>query len=243
MGTNKKGSFGYVLRKAQDLIAFLATFFGYSPPRTEESVPEMEALANGIVGLNAAEIALEETYRLSVDARSKALVKGNSSAWKTLMAVKGVVDSQYGKKSPEAAIIGGILKKMQPANKAASTSPPTVAGQQNDDAQARAYSRSQRSFGSITQLFNDVVNALQQFTAYAPTNDALKVASLQATALHLTQLNDDVAHCYALLKQARTDRNAKYADLRERIKRIKSYVNAQYGSKSQEAAMIRGTGI
>jgi hypothetical protein len=66
---------------------------------------------------------------------------------------------------------------------------------------------------------------------------------MQATALHLTQLNDDVANWKALLKNARTERKAKYDDLNDRIARIKSYVKAQYGPRSTEAKMIKETGI
>jgi hypothetical protein len=197
----------------------------------------MGTLVNDIVVLNASEISLLETYRLAADKRLKAISKGSGSAEQLLHSIRRLVESQYGKKSPEAAIIAGFLKKMH------STHTIVQAAAEGKEEATTTVSRSRRSYGAITQTFNDAVNALAQFTAYAPANDALKITSLQTTAQNLTQLSDDVANCTVQLKNVRSERKAKYDDLTNRIARIKSYVDAQYGPKSKEARMIRETGI
>ena len=109
--------------------------------------------------------------------------------------------------------------------------------------QATAISQSERSYGSITQSFNDIINTLSQFVGYAPTNNTIKVVTLQATATQLTTLNNAVIQKIQPLKTTRATRQTQYTDLKDRVQRIKSYVKAQYGNSSTEYNMIKGISI
>jgi len=113
----------------------------------------------------------------------------------------------------------------------------------NAPAQSKIISQSEHSYGSMTQFFNDIISTLGQFTGYNPTNTAIKIAGLQATATQLTTLNNTVAQKIQALKIARASRQSSYTDLRDRVQRIKSYVKAQYGINSNEYKLIKGIKI
>ena len=95
----------------------------------------------------------------------------------------------------------------------------------------------------MTQMFNDIISTVGQFTGYNPTNATIKIAGLQAISTQLTTLNNTVAQKIQVLKTARATRQNLYTDLKDRVQRIKSYVKAQYGLNSNEYKLIKGIQI
>ena len=237
MSSTTENLFGARLRRGQDLQTYIAGFTGYTPPRSQESVAGYTTLINSIVTINASESSLQQNYKAAVDARQSAFTKTTASVDKLLAPIRGAVEAQYGKKSTEADAIAAIIKTMR-ATKLVQLPPdpstPTV---------KKTLSQSERSYGSMTQYFNDIINTLTQFTAYNPTNVAIKTATLQTLAAQLTTLNNAVATKIQVLTTARVNRQALYTDLKDRAQRIKSYVKAQYGTTSNEYNLIKGISI
>jgi hypothetical protein len=237
MGSTSENTFGSTLRRAQDLSTFITGFTGYNPPRPQESAAGMSTLITSVVTINASESSQHANYKAAVDARQAAFTKKTGSVEKLLSPIKGAIEAQYGKKSTEATTINAIIKKMRATKLTKAPVDPTKTEHTN------TISQSERSYGSMTQLFNNIVNSLTQFTEYNPTNNALKTAQLQFTATQLTTLNDSVVQNVQLLQTTRSDRQVFYTDLKDRAQRIKSYVKAEYGNTSNEYNLIKGITI
>ena len=229
-----ESSFGARLRRAQDLLTYISGFKKYEPPRNEESITNLTALIDSIISVNTSEAGQRENYRNIVAQRQAAFSRQGDSVQKLLSPIKGAVEAQYGKKSPEATNLNSIIKKMRATKIVKAPADPT------NPANEKAVSQSERSYGSVTQFFNDIVSTVSQFGAYNPSNEILKLTSLQTTAARLTTLNNDVAQKTQLLKTTKADRLAKYEVLRDSAQRIKAYIRAEYGIGSSEYKLIKG---
>lgn len=237
MTSTTENTFGAKLRRAQDLLTFISGFTNYAPPRSEESIDRMGNLINSIITTNSTESSYHANYKVSVDKRQSAFSKSEGSVEKLISPIKGAIDAQYGKKSTEAEVVNSIIKKMRATKLTKSPADPTK------EKQEATVSQSERSYGSMTQFFNDIVSKLSQFQGYNPSNNILKIDSLKSIATHLTTLNNEVAKNTQLLKTIRTTRQEQYADLKDRVQRIKSYVKAQYGVQSTEYNLIKGLSV
>ncbi len=237
MVSSSENSYGAKLRKSQDLLTYISGFSKYEPPREQESVSAMEELIRSIISTNTSEGNQRENYKEAVDSRQAAFSKNTGSVEKLLSPIKGAIESQYGKKSTEASAVNATIKKMRATKLTKAPTDPTK------EKQEKKISQSERSYGSMTQFFNDIVNTLTQFPEYNPSSDPLKIASLQETASKLTTLNDKVAQKVQQLTSTRTSRQDLYTELKDRVQRIKSYVKSQYGNNSQEYKLIKGLSI
>ena len=234
MTSTIENTFGSKLRNAQDLVSTLQGFTGYAPPRTQETVASMTTLINSIVTANNALGNTQQQYKSAVSARQLAYYGTSNSIDKLLSPISGAVEAQYGKASPESQSIGGLIKTMRSTKLIKLPADPTKGTQE------KTLSQSERSYGSIIQGFNNIVSHLQQFTGFNPSNTNLKIATLQATATQITTLNNTVAQRIQALKTSQASRNTQYADLKDRVQRIKAYVKAQYGTSSTEYNLVKG---
>jgi hypothetical protein len=237
MPSQSESSFGARLRKGQDILQFITNFPGYAPPRPEESITGFDTFLVQISDNNTTETQAQQDYSQNVTLRQKAFLKEDGSVDKLLSPIKGAVEAQYGKNSKEAELISAIIKNMRntklikpPIDPTATTAPTAI-------------SQSERSYGSLTQYFKDIINTLTQFNSYNPSNPQLTITGLKATATQLDTLNNTVAQKYQALKVARDKRRDIYTELKDRIQRIKSYVKAQYGNNSTEYRTIKSINI
>lgn len=234
MASTVENTFGSKLRNAQDLVNIIQGFTGYVPPRTQETVASVNSLIASIVTSNTTLANTKQQYDLAVGNRQTAYKGTPASIDKLLVSIKGAVDAQYGKTSKESTSISSQIKAMRttklirlPADPTKGTNEATI-------------SQSERSYGSIIQSFNNIVSGLSQLTGFNPSNPNIKVTALQATATNITTLNNTVAQKIQALRANQTSRNALYADLQDRVQRIKSYVKSQYGMSSNEYKLIKG---
>ena len=237
MATTSENSFGAKLRKSQDMVTYISGFTNYNPPRSQETVSALNELISSIIATNATETSQRQNYKQAVDSRQTAFSKNTGSVEKLLSPIKGSIESQYGKKSTEASAVNATIKKMRATKLTKAPVDPAK------EKQEKTISQSERSYGSMTNFFNDIVNTLTQFPEYNPSNDPIKIASLKETASQLTTLNNTVAQKVQLLKSTRTSRQNLYDDLKDRVQRIKSYVKSQYGNNSPEYNLIKGLSI
>jgi hypothetical protein len=237
MASTNENTFGARLRRAQDILNYIQGFAGYNPPRPQESVAGFTTLVNSIVSSNGSESGIQQQFKSAVDLRQAAFKGTNTSVEKLLAPIKGAVESQFGKKSTESEAVTAIIKVMRSTKLVKTPVDP------NAPAQKKVVSQSERSYGSMTQMFNDIISTVGQFTGYNPTNAAIKIAGLQATSAQLTTLNNTIAQRIQSLKTVRAGRLGLYTDLKDRVQRIKSYVKAQYGINSNEYKLIKGIKI
>lgn len=229
-----ESSYGARLRNAQDLLAYVSGFTNYSPPRSQESVQELTSLINLVITSNEEVAQSIQNYRSAVDQRQVAFREGDQSLVKLPSILRGAVEAQYGKNSSYSKEVASIIRKMRGTKL---TKAPTNVSSQ---AQLATVSVSQQSYGSLTQLFNDLVETIGQFPSYQTSNPDLSVQALQTRATELTQLNNAVASVVQQLSSRRATRVSQYAELKERIQRVKAYVKSQYGNSSSEYNLVKG---
>lgn len=241
MTSTSESSFGAKLRRAQDLLTYIQGFTGYAPPRTQESAAGFQTLLTTIITSNTTETTAQQLYKAAVDARQAAFKSNPISVTKMLPQIKGAVEAQYGKKSTEAVAANAIIKTMRASKLIITPAAPST--DPNNPTTAQALSQSEKSYGSQTQYFNDLINTISQFAAYNPSNNNIKLAQLQTFATTITTLSNTVAQKLQPLKTARATRTSSYTDLKDRVQRIKQYVKAQYGTNSNEYNLIKGIKI
>jgi len=237
MSTSSESGFGPRLRNAQDILSYISGFTGYSPPRTQESVAGFGTLLTSIITANTTGATFKNTYAMAVSQRVNAFRGVPGSVEKLLPLIMGATESQFGRSSVEYKSVAAIVKRMRASRL---IRPPVDPAHPES---AVVVSSSENSYGSMTQFFNDLKTTLTGFTGYNPSNASIKLAALNTLSTALTTLNNAVATALLNLKNARSARTTAYDDLKDRVKRIKAYVKAQYGTSSNEYTLIKGINV
>lgn len=112
------------------------------------------------------------------------------------------------------------------------------------DESAKQNSASQMSYDNQVGNFTAFVALLANVPAYAPNENELKLASLQALVTDLDARNKAVSTAYVALSQARGVRDQLLYlaedSVVERAALVKAYVKAAFGSDSQLYKQIKG---
>lgn len=227
-------SFGAKLRRAYDLLSVIEKLEGYQPPRQEEQIEGFSAFVKRLESANVSTSNLRVAYKVAVDQRAEAFRKSEDSMEKFLVQIKGAVEAQYGKSSTQVTVVIGIIRKIRSTKLTKPPADPT------DPSSEPARSNSQRSFGSVTQFFNDLVTAIESFPNFDPSNEHIKIPGLKERFNNLHNLNNAVISTTQDMDVAVAQRKSIFEELGEREQRIKSYVKAQYGPNSQAYNAIRG---
>ena len=236
MSSKAETSFGARLRKLQDATEYIKTWAGYAPPRLQETLPQLEAFIQTIKSSNDAETDRQARYSRQVSLRQQ-LFTGEGGVKKLLTQIRGAVDAQYGRTSHEAQQVGAIIKVMRKSKLVKLPADPANPGVE------KTVSQSEKSYGSQTQYFSDLVTTLAGFGDYASTTKAITLLALQALLVKLTEANNAVATQLQQMSSQRKDRRALYLELNDRMKRMKAYTRSQYGTKSAEYLALRGLKI
>jgi len=234
MASYSKRSYGARLGSAHELLTYISGFENFSPTKPEDSIESMKTLIDELLAVNSTVVSNNESYKTAVDIRANAFNNSENSVQKLLIQIKAAVESQYDKKSTEATVLNRIIKRMRAVKvKKSSGDPSTEEGE-------KAANRSNKSYGTKTQFFNDIVTTLEKFKEYQTSNERVKVPVLRETALKLALFNAEVAKTMLDSKTAGDQRRIKFEELRVRSVRIKTYVKGQYGIDSKEYALIKG---
>jgi hypothetical protein len=236
MTSQSERSFGARLRKLQDAIEYIKTWKDYSPPRIEETVPQLLALTGSIVAGNQQETITQTTYQSAVDIRQKLFTGDESSIKRLLVQIRGTVESQYGKSSNQVKQVATVVTQLRKSKLIKLPADPA------NPEKEKTVSQSQRSYGSQTQLFTELVITLQQFGDYSTTNTVLSLDSLQQLLTRITETNNTVAACLQQMRNTRAERTLFYKELFDRMRRIKAYTRSKYGLASQEYKSLTALG-
>lgn len=233
MAGNTEMSFGAKLRRAYDVLAVVQKLEVYQPPRPEEHIENFTAFVKNLETLNVSANNLGNQYKFAVDQRTEAFRSGNESMEKSLVQIRGAVEAQFGKKSTQMTIIAGIIRKIRSTKLMKTPADPTKPSSEH------AISDSQRSFGSSVQFYNDLVTSLESFPEYVPSNEKIRIRTLRERFNNLHKLNDNVMSTAQDLQVGVVDRKALFEELKNRVNRIKAYVKAQYGIKSEPYSILK----
>jgi hypothetical protein len=233
MATNRESSFGARLKNANDLVSYIRGFQNYNPPRTEESVDALASLTLTAEQLNTEAARCKSAYRTEVNKRQLFFRDGNASLERLLSPISKSVAAYFGKHSDESRQVTSIIREMRTTSLVA---PPPAEGGNGETEEKN--SRSQRSFGSVSKLFKDLVATLGKLNGYVPSNSVLSSENLTTLSESINASNTSVANTFQQLHDVRRKRLETYADLAERTSRVKLYVAAQYGNASDEFKLI-----
>ena len=113
-----------------------------------------------------------------------------------------------------------------------------------DTIAVKAISTSHRAMGSINQAFADMIAAISQFSpAFDPANTDLTLASLKDKYAQILNANAKTTTGNAAWIKAKTVKNEKYSELKDRIRRIIASIRSQYGYNSSEYSLIKSLNI
>ncbi len=246
MKTSASQTVGNTLDRARQLVSYIGGFKDYQPPRNAENPQEMQKLLGEIITAAAEEAAMFARLQEVVNSRVELIKGSNGSLLHLIPRIRAAVESQYGKSSVQAKTIGLLARKIQPYKKNGETPPESTgdtepAGGVNEPAVPR--SRSTRSFGTIGKTFLDVISSVKEFGDYKPGIPSLDIPQLELKAAGIDQSIQNVNTSKQLIADARNKLQSTLTDLRDRTRRIKACVKAQYGSTSEEYLMIRSIRI
>lgn len=234
MASNNEKTFGSKIANAETLASNLTTYATYAPVRPEESVVNYKALITSIKTNNSTVASTQTTYSQATDKRVKLFTKNPDSMLKTLTLIGGQVKAKFGKTSKEAEYITNLILKVRGES----------TKKLKKDNEGEFVSQSERSYGSMTQTFNDIITTLTTYgTDYAPANAKIKLPALNTQLTAITAANAAVTVAYSAYKPAKDLRQVQYADLKDRSSRIKDSVKSQFGLSSNEYKLIKGLTI
>jgi len=231
-------SYGARFHNAQNILTYVESFPGYSSPDLNESPAEFAALLDSIAEANGIESELKQQYRAAVHARKEGFRGEGTSILRLLPMIRAAVVAKFGKDSQEYEAVSSIINRIY-STKLTPPPPADPTATPGSDPQ-QGISRSQQSYGSMLGYFRDLISTLGQLSGYAPSNALLTVTSLNAFADSLDALNKAVAQRSQSLQKQRKERLALYEDMATRVQKIKAYVKAQYGQKSQQFGAVKG---
>jgi hypothetical protein len=234
MSSTSENSFGARLSNARKMRDAITTFANYAPPRTSESLAELDLLIAATQTSNNAVATAIDSYNDKVKMRQAEFRTNDISVIKLLSPIKSAVVAMYGKDSRETTAVSNLVARIRESKSI------KIVDANGDE---RTISQSEQSYGSLTQMFKDLVATLTHFGNYAPSRTELKLASLQTFIIGLDSLNTAANISAIQLRNSRNTRNTHYDDLKERAQRVKAYISSEYGIQSKEYSLVKGLTI
>lgn len=230
MASNSEKTFGSKIFNAEQLATHLATFSGYTEVSPECSLVNYLTFIQDVKNNNASIATTSSQFSIAVEQRQALFTKNVDSLNKTLAPISAYIKAKFGVNSKEAKDIAALIIKIRGES--------SVKLKKN--AEGEFVSQSQRSYGSITSHFADIIGHLTNYGAnYSPANGKLLVPQLTSKLTDLTNANTTVTTSYNALKTAKDIRDVQYSTLSERSITIKNTVKSQYGFKSTEYNLIK----
>jgi hypothetical protein len=230
MASNSEITFGARLNNASTLSTHLKSFKDYAPPKAEQSAANLDAVIENIKTQNSSTAGNKQVYTLAVDRRQKLFTKDPDSLVKLMSPLGAAVRSAFSKTSKEAAAIAAIIAKIHGEKIKKDKAEPN----------ADSVSRSEKSYGSLTQQFSNIIATLQNFGGnYKPANKSITIAALNTKLQQLTQANTDVAAAYGIYIESTDERAVLYKSLTDLTQGIKDAVKSQYGLNSTEYKLVK----
>ena len=231
MASTSEVTLGARVANAERLLTNLQSFTAYTAADPVLSIASLKTLINNIRTKNTETASAAQAYSASVDVRQNLFQKADNSLIKILSLIGATVRSSFDKTSKEAADISSMITKIRGEKVKRTVKDPT----------ADFVSQSERSYGSMTQNFADMITTLENYGAkFSPVNNEIKIATLKTRLTKLSGANVSVTTTYGVQKEKRDDRAELYKNLTAVTQRIKDGVKGQYGLKSTEYSLIKG---
>ncbi len=231
MASTSEVTIGARVTNAEKILTYLQAFEGYAPTDATIKIPALVTLITNTKAKNTETASSVQTYSAAVDKRQALFQSDTNSLIKVLSPIGATVRSAFSKASKEATDIAAMIIKIRGAR----------ISKGSKDQSGEFVSQSERSYGSMTQNFANIITTLENYGAkYDPLNAYIKIAALKEKLTQLTEANIAVTASYGKLKEKRDDRATLYKELTTITQRIKDAVKSQYGLRSTEYNLIKG---
>ena len=231
MASSIETTIGARVANAESISTHLTAFKNFSPPDAALAGPKLSALIDNIKATNTEAAAAIQRYSNAVDTRTKLFKEDVNSVSFLLSAIGATVRASFGKNSKEAGNIASMIQNLRGVTSKKAPKEPSQ----------DSVSQSERSFGSVTQNFSNLITTLESFGGkYTPANSDISIPALHIKLNLMGNSNVAVTASYGSLKEKRDDRFVLYQRLNILTQRIKDAVKSQYGSKSTEYNLVKG---
>ena len=234
MASQSEVTFGARLNNAQTLQTHLQSFKDYTSSNKALLPAALQKLIDETRSQNADVAGETQTYSDAANKRQLLFKKDPKSLEKLMSPIGSEIRSVFGKDSKEAAYITGMINKIRGEKINKSKKEP------NEE----FVSQSERSFGSMTQNFADIITTLTKYGSnYSPANKSIQLAALTTFRDTLAQANTAVTTAFGKLKIAIDKRASTYTTLTDTCQRVKDAVKSQYQVNSSEYKLVKGLKI
>lgn len=221
----------------QDLISFCkgyGTF--YNPVKEELKISSMEAL-------------YQNAFQKLTEAQNKKTIFDSATnqrvnAFKDLNPLATKIINALAVSETNPLMLNNAKsynKKLQGRVKAKEEVP---VSEDNTDTITKTISTSQQSYDSKINSFSNLIQVLEQSTAYDPNEEQLKLISLQSKLSELQGKNIVHTNTYTDYSNARIARNEVLYNpttgLYQIVKEVKLYVKSLFGATSQQYKQVSG---
>jgi len=226
-------TYGQRYTKAVGLVEYLKLIPTYTADNADIAIPAFDTFvgsiqdANENVSTKLSELMNERESRLLLYKGPEGLVKlcGKVRDYVASIDPKGRNSADFKKISKTIMRMRGQRLKKKPDPPA-----PPVEG----STEPKKVSVSEQSYGSVLEMGVSVVEVVKAKAGYAPSNASLTVASLGAFMDSIYAKNRSVLSKAEVYDNAVDVRLNLYADLKQRVSKIKSSLASQYGKQSNE---------
>lgn len=218
-----------------DLITFCQAYgVAYNPVKDSLKIPQLQSMhvsANEV--LNAAKVQKTKFDNATNERRIEFdVLKPLVTRIVNAFAVSGV-------NSLALDDLRSVNKKLQGSGPKKSTVPP-----ENAETAPQSISTSQQSYDMQIANFTTLVQLLEQYPAYNPNEDDLKLEKLQSKLEALKSMNFNLIKAYTDYNNALIQRNVVLYDpltgLVQISKEVKQYVKSLFGAKSPQFRQVSG---
>lgn len=231
--TDTSMSFAHRTRRALDFLIIIKGFQNYTPPRSEESIKGFEAFLSKLEETSTEETKCSADYNFKVATRRMKFLQGDDSVMQTFLNVRNYVSSYFGQNSIQHEMLDDIVWKMRTNSYARSKS------KSKKDDFRKTRSNTDRSYGTMTGNFADMITYLKGFGEFVPPDHKYSIENMNNYLMELQNINDTVFEALQKKENAKLKRKFFFDELKDRTDRIKSYVKSNYGKNSQEFEKIK----
>ena len=234
MASNSEVTFGARLNNAQTLQTHLQSFPAFTSTNPEVMPTALQTFIDGIITQNKDVASNAQKYSAAVNTRQMLFQKDPGSLVKIMSPIGSEIRTVFGKTSKEAKYISGMVEKIRGEKVKKNKKEPDE----------EFVSRSERSFGSMTSNFSDIITTLTNYgVKYQPANKSIQLPALSTFLTTLMQSNTGVTTAFGKLKIATDQRADMYKTLTDTCQRAKDAVKSQYEVKSSEYGLVKGLKI
>ena len=232
--SNTERSFADRLARGKSINDAIMPMPNYNPQDPDISKAVYPGFLENVSAKNTEVRVKESAYSAAVADRQEAFFGSNGVKKRATMILnycKSLKNIGASLKS-----VARLVAKINNYKKTKTAAPPDP---ENTDA-VKKHSKGEQSYGDLTQAIKDLNEILKSIPDYQPNNVLIQTATLDTFIVTLGTLNGSVNTYDNELSNLQTERNNMYDDLKDRMKRIKSYILGDFGRDSAEYQLVGG---